>query len=653
MKKSVVHKKLVRLAACVLAAALMWSGAAISAWAAGGHFTDVPATHWAYSYVERAYSDGAISGTGGDPAKGTGVFDPDAKMTYSQFLTMLMSAFYPEEMARVTVRTPWYAPAIQVASSRRLTYISQDDLMNKYAGAPINRYNMSWILVKLLEDKGAALPTENEQAAAAAKIADWSKVGEDHKSWPYYVSTVVAAGLISGVDDRGTFNGSGYVSRSAAAVIYASLADKLSQPSTTTPPSTASKFSITKGEGWELIPDPAYWKEIEETFYTVYPRLWARWGGGVIQKHISVNAQEILKINSEREALMWTRSIRFDDVGHVWERDIEVSAKYKDTPAALPFAHELGHVVQSYRDLKSSWWNETMASYTSYRYFCYADEGALVGNRYIQANDPGLRNWHFEVNEYSSWFYAYMDSKYPTTPQGYGLLDSIHFAMRAGEITSDDPNDPNLNAVVKRVTGFDTIEQLRQQYVKELDGGTWTFNGFAGYRDNYITENLPNVPNPTYPKVEGFNLCTGANTYSTSGESAPQYATGNLVDGDRSTRWEAARSDVTDPDSLWGGAQHKVLFSLDKAMTFNTYTLYHAGVQGENTRDWRISYYDEEKEQWIQFDEVHGNTQDVTTRTVKQLTARSFKLEILDPGADGTVRLNELELYNMNPESTP
>ena len=93
--------------------------------------------------MERAYSDRAISGTGGDPAKGTGVFDPDAKMTYSQFLTMLMSAFYPEEMARVTVRTPWYAPAIQVASSRQLTYISQDDLMNKYAGAPINRYNMS------------------------------------------------------------------------------------------------------------------------------------------------------------------------------------------------------------------------------------------------------------------------------------------------------------------------------------------------------------------------------------------------------------------------------------------------------------------------------------------------------------------------------
>ena len=197
-----------KLTALLLAAVLTLGLVPIRASAAGtAHFKDVPSTHWAYSYVERAYSDGAISGTGGDPAKGTGVFDPDAKMTYSQFLTMLMSAFYPEEMARVTVRTPWYAPAIQVASSRQLTYISQDDLMNKYADASINRYNMSWILVKLLEDKGAALPTENERAAAAAKIADWDKVGTDHKSWPYYVSAVVAAGLISGVDDRGTFAG--------------------------------------------------------------------------------------------------------------------------------------------------------------------------------------------------------------------------------------------------------------------------------------------------------------------------------------------------------------------------------------------------------------------------------------------------------------
>ena len=510
MKKSVVHKKLVRLTACVLAAALMWSGAAISAWAAGGHFTDVPATHWAYPYVERAYADGAVSGTGGNPDAGTGSFSPNSNMTYGQLLVMLTSAFYPKELAKMSKEGPWYAPAIRLTVERELYYLDESWLM-EHAGSAINRYNASYIIVKILEDRGFHMPDKQAREAAAQKIGDWEQVGEDAAAWPYYVSTAVAAGVMSGVDSSGTFHGGGRITRASAAVIYTSMSQRI------------PRFSVTKGDGWSLIPDPAYWAEVEEAFYTVYPRLWARWGGGVIQKSLSVNAREQLDIDSEREALMWARHIRFDDVGQIWERDVEISAKYKDWLASPGFVHELGHVVQSYKKLDSSWWIETMASYARYRYYYYADEGALAKEsaNYLQADDPGLRSWRFENSYYSFWFYAYMDSRYPTTPQGYGLLDSIHFAMWAGEITSDDPGDPNLNAVVQRITGFDTIEQLRQQYVKELDGGTWTFNGFAGYRDNYITENLPNVPNPTYPKVEGFNLCTGANTYSTSGESAP------------------------------------------------------------------------------------------------------------------------------------
>lgn len=630
-----------RLTALLLTALLAVSLIPSSA-AGTAHFKDVPASHWAHPYVERAYSDGAIAGTGGDPAKGTGRFSPDDNMTYGQFLTMLMNAFYPEEMAAAGAQTPWYAPAIQVAVDRKLTYISQSDLLNLYADSQINRYNMAWILVKLMEDKGAALPGQEERDEAAAKIGDWGKVGADNKSWPYYVSAVVAAGIISGVDDRGTFDGSGRVTRGAAAVIYARLADKLPQSG------TMPQFSITKGEGWELISDPAYWKEIEETFYTVYPRLWARWGGGVIQRDISVCAGRDLMISGGGEAWMWTRYQTFDDAKRVWERDIEVNAKLKDKPAAPPFAHELGHVVQSYRDLKSSWWIETMASYARYRYFYYADEGALARepSNYIQANDPGLRNWRFEVNEYSFWFYAYMDSKYPTTPQGYGLLDSIHYAMRAGEITNDAPNDPSLNAVVKRITGFDTIEQLRQQYVRELDAGTWTFNGFAGYRDNYITENLPNVPNPTYPEVENFNLCTGAYTYSVTGEASAKTAGNNLVDGDKSTRWEAARKDITD-----GSENHALCITLCKPVTFDTYTLSHAGSQGnreQNTVSWKLRYYDIQTKKWKLLDEVAGNTQDVSTRNVAQVHAQNLWLEILNPSGsgDGTVCLYELELYN-------
>ena len=629
MKKSVVHKKLVRLAACVLAAALMWSGTAIPARAAGGHFKDVSATHWAYPYVERAYADGAVSGTGGDPAAGTGVFSPNSNMTYGQLLTMLTSAFYPEELAKMSKEGPWYAPAIRLTVERELYYLDESWLMEN-AGRDINRYNASYIIVKILEDRGFHMPDKQAREAAARNISDWKQVGEDAAAWPYYVSTAVAAGVMSGVDSSGTFHGGGRITRASAAVIYTSMSQCI------------PRFSVTKGDGWSLIPDPAYWKKIEETFYTVYPRLWARWGGGVIQKHISVNAQEILKINSESEALMWTRGIRFDDVGHVWERDIEVSAKYKDGPVSPGFAHELGHVVQSYRDVTSNghWWRECMADYSDFRYRAWTNRKDLDWSNIFQTGDREQRDWYFTPYG-GQWFFAYMDSRYPTTPQGYGLIDSIHFAMQAGEITSDDPNDPNLNAVVKRVTGFDTIEQLHQQYIRELDEGTWTFNGFADYLDNYITENLPGIPNPTYPTLEGFNLCTGAFPYEVSGEASPQYAASNLMDGDPNTQWQASRKD----SAANGEKTHNLCISLGRELTFDTYVLRHGGSQGENTRDWRISYYDEEKEQWIQFDEVHGNTQDVTTRTVKQLTAQSFWLEILDPGADGTVRLNELELY--------
>lgn len=645
-----------RLTALFLAALMAFCLLPVPASAAGtAHFKDVPSTHWAHPYVERAYSDGAIAGTGGDPAKGTGVFSPDSNMTYGQFLTMLMSAFYPDEMARATARTPWYAPAIQVAVDRQLTYISRDDLMNKYADAQINRYNMAWILVKLMEDKGVALPGQGERDAAAAKIGDWKTVQADNQSWPYYVSSVVAAGIISGVDDRGTFNGSGRVSRGAAAVIYAKLSDKVKpgqssgQPQNPGQPASGrQEFKITFGSGWNMISDPAYRKELEETFYTVYPRLWARWGGGVIQKSLDVSVKPELMMSSGGEAWMWTTYLKYDDAKRVWERAVEVSAKLKDEPAAPPFAHELGHVVQSYKDLKSSWWIESMASYARYRYFYYADEGALARepSNYIQADDPGLRSWRFENSYYSFWFYAYMDSKYPTTPQGYGLMDSIHYAMRAGKITSDDPNDPNLNAVVKQVTGFSTIEQLRQQYVRELDAGTWTFNGFAGYRDNYITENLPGVPNPTYPKVDGFNLCTGAYTYSVTGEASSRYAANNLLDGNRGTKWQAAPKDITG-----GNKNHGLCITLSRPMLFDSYTLYHEGSQGDsgqNTVSWKLRYYNEKTEKWVVLDEVTGNTQDVTSRTVKQVQARNLWLEITDPSGsgDGTVRLYELELYN-------
>lgn len=48
---------------------------------------------------------------GGDPFTGSGIFDPSSPMIYGQFFTMLVNAFYPEELERVSKDGPWYAPA--------------------------------------------------------------------------------------------------------------------------------------------------------------------------------------------------------------------------------------------------------------------------------------------------------------------------------------------------------------------------------------------------------------------------------------------------------------------------------------------------------------------------------------------------------------
>ncbi len=98
----------------LLSAALCVGLAAPAEASAVQHFSDVPATHWAYQQVERSYADGVMEGTGGDPAKGTGLFSPDVTLTMAQFITILGRGFYGPEVQAELDRgnaSPWYAPA--------------------------------------------------------------------------------------------------------------------------------------------------------------------------------------------------------------------------------------------------------------------------------------------------------------------------------------------------------------------------------------------------------------------------------------------------------------------------------------------------------------------------------------------------------------
>ena len=185
-------------------------------------FKDVPASYWGYKNIQRAYTDGVVSGTDYNEKTGERNFSPEAKLTMAQFTTILTRAFYADELAASTAGNEpdakWYAATQEVCEKH--------DLTNGYnfvnAEYESSRYQMARIMYYVLVDKGIALPSDAEITAAQSKIADWNRIPERNKT---SVATVFAMGLITGKDEAGNFVGNDSVTRAEAATVYCRLAD--------------------------------------------------------------------------------------------------------------------------------------------------------------------------------------------------------------------------------------------------------------------------------------------------------------------------------------------------------------------------------------------------------------------------------------------
>ena len=227
MKRVGVHQKWIRLVSIFLAVTMIGGQPLALAVSGKDHFADVPKSHWAYSSVEEAYMDGAFSGRGGDAASGTGIFAPDEVITYAEFVAMLVKAFYPESIPAAKSGEAWYTPYLKTAHANKILTTATLDHALARANDQINRYDMAEILIKLLNHKNVPLPSEEQLRSVTAKIADWGEISKNQNR-AYYVSRAYALGLLSGIDDKGTFQGSAVVTRAVAAVIYSRTASQLS-----------------------------------------------------------------------------------------------------------------------------------------------------------------------------------------------------------------------------------------------------------------------------------------------------------------------------------------------------------------------------------------------------------------------------------------
>ncbi len=217
-------------------------------------FTDVPKSFWGYMSIEKAAENKWISG---NP---DGTFAPNANVTYAQFCVMLVSAFFPEQLASYTgPSSPWYAPSCTIAAQNDLllgTRVEQTPTLEGAVSQPMSRYEMALVVSNTLYKINAKLPTPKERADQMGTTPDFWDIEYKYQS---PVLLAKATGVLSGMDSAGTFGGSGNLSRAQAAVVLGKLNDlrntgdgsavnpNLPEPATPTE-ITRSPFAFQDGE---------------------------------------------------------------------------------------------------------------------------------------------------------------------------------------------------------------------------------------------------------------------------------------------------------------------------------------------------------------------------------------------------------------------
>nr|MCR5792106.1 discoidin domain-containing protein [Lachnospiraceae bacterium] len=431
---------------------------------------------------------------------------------------------------------------------------------------------------------------------------------------------------------------------------------------------STSEYDILFAGDWDEITNEEYVSELVKLFYNSYPRLYARWGSGTEPKTITFRADK-----------------NYDGVAYCQGTTVCVSTAYANShPNDIGFfSHEITHSVQQYGGKlnydEKAWWTENMANYGGFRYFHWSNP------RYVQvyeASDESLQDWGYQPYGNNKWFFAYMDAKYPTRKVNgemvYGLIDSINKMIKentTGSALNDDPKDKDsiFNKTVKEITGLDSIEDVRCKFVTELKEGTWAFKGFGEYEDNWITENIEGVANPTYPMLrepvhgntsvdklatpvtEGTNLCVGATIMDSSGCVKEEESANYLIDGNPDTKWCSTGSSIAHQEYALEGVEQWVKIDLGASKYFDTYTIYNTGTKEgyENISEWEVMVSND-GEQWTSIDYQINKGDNLMSFFVGKQKARYVFFRIYDSGQHSkTVRLYEFCLYNVNNYKDP
>ena len=225
-----------RLAAGAMSIALAVTMFSTTAFAASVKFTDVPDSHWASSSITEMADKGIMSGIGNN------LFAPSNTLTGAEFVTMIVRHFYEDKLG--TEGEKWYSEFMDAAKSANILTGT-----NVIAEGTINRYDMAQLMYNVLKAEGITTSSLSD----TSKVADWSSVPATYQD---AVSVCYNMGMLSGVDSKGTFNGTGNMDRAQAAVVMSRLIEVCpgGMPSTPTVPEKPSgSLTLTNDNILHLI----------------------------------------------------------------------------------------------------------------------------------------------------------------------------------------------------------------------------------------------------------------------------------------------------------------------------------------------------------------------------------------------------------------